>query len=517
MNRILLEVEKPSCLSSLGELRRTLIQVTQAVVPEQATRNAMALCLSETATNLIKHNHCKTITLRFGQDSSSWWLELLDDGESWEPQPPDDDAILDLLGENESGRGIALIYRLCDTLEYQGKDDLHHPSARKNRLRMQWFRPERKNQPKILIVEDDNALRRLYSSYLSQAFAVEHAANGHQALEHLKQGGIDLVLSDIHMPGMNGLHLRQQLARTNETELVPFIFLTAATDNDIQQQANGLGIDDYLVKPVNKDQLIQSVQRVLERSQQIYHQLTNRIESRITSALTPTPPATAHGWRLCVATRNTGIGGGDLLLHQNGKAQLTLVLADIMGHDDSAKFFAYAYGGYLRGLMHSAAPQSSPAELLATLSNYAFQDNLLSQTMLTACIITLADNGQLTLAVAGHPPPLRINRQGSETLEANGVLPGLLAETVYQCKQYHLDHGERIAFYTDGLFESGADAQIRQTLETSIVQSLSNSSSEPIETALNMAISEFDRYAGTPPKDDALLLLAEPIAICEAK
>ena len=71
-------------------------------------------------------------------------------------------------------------------------------------------------------------------------------------------------------------------------------------------------------------------------------------------------------------SRHTGRGGGDLLLHQSGNDRFQLMLADIMGHDDSAKFFAHAYGGYLRSMMHAIGTDDDPAQLLEQLSNFCF-------------------------------------------------------------------------------------------------------------------------------------------------
>jgi serine phosphatase RsbU (regulator of sigma subunit) len=291
--------------------------------------------------------------------------------------------------------------------------------------------------------------------------------------------------------------------------LVPFIFLTATDDINLQEQAARLGVDDYLVKPVDKTKLLSSVQRVLERSRQIYRHLTERIEHRIASALAPSIPANAHGWRLCVANRHTGIGGGDLLLHQSTAEQLRLVLTDIMGHDVSAKFFSHAYGGYLRGLMHAQTGTLCPGTLLEQLSQCALQDALFSQVTLTCCAATLCANGEIHLSSAGHPAPLRISAAGVTAIKLQGMLPGLLPHTKYQTVSLKLAAGERIALYTDGLFESAPSDTGRTALETSINGALTQTLCEPAEQALKKVMTIFDAQAGTPPRDDVTLLLLE--------
>lgn len=507
MDCLLLETQKLATLESARELRHLLEQVVQAAVPYLSIRQQMLLCLSEAVTNLVTHAKpgVSRIGMSFGRDDTGWWLEILDDSTPWDPT---ENVELDLLSEFieiENGRGTALLKNQCDQISYTAGDGVEH-----NRLRLSWSIPEKNQQPTILLVEDDNALRQLYALYLVDTFEVLTAANGHEALERLNTNKIDLVLSDINMPGMSGFTLREYLNQSRDTELIPFIFLTAVDDAHMQKNAAGLGIDDYLVKPIYKTQLINIVQRVLGRSQQIYRQLTDRIDKRITSALAPSLPETSHGWSLCVASRHTGIGGGDLLLHRDNKDQLLLALVDIMGHDDSAKFFAYAYGGYLRGLMHTSVDNISPSQLLEKLSENALQDELLSQVILTSCAITLSPAGKLTTASAGHPPPLLISKTGTEMLPVGGMLPGLLPATTYQTKVLQLSAGERIAFYTDGLFESAANDHARKDLETHITEKLAETLDIPIKQSLQQVMKVFDELAGTPPKDDAMLLLMEP-------
>ncbi|OQX36958.1 MAG: hypothetical protein B0D91_07915 [Oceanospirillales bacterium LUC14_002_19_P2] len=507
MDRLLLETQRPASLRDIRELRHLVDRVLQVSVPRQSVRQQILLCLSEVTTNLVQHGctGVSQIGLRFGSNVHGWWLDILDDGLQWnltEQEPVD---ILSSCLEDESGRGIALVHSLCDRMDYVPKNGGQH-----NRLRLIW-EVQKKQRPRVLVVEDDDALRRLYAAYLSDMFEIQTAANGQDALEKLKGEDVDLVLSDIRMPRMNGLSLRDGLSRARETELIPFIFLTAADNVQTRDYAASLGIDDYLVKPVDKTTLVNTIFRVLERSQQVYRQLTDRINRRITSTLSPRLPDTSHGWRFGVASRHTGVGGGDVLLHQDNEERLMLVLADIMGHDDSAKFFAYAYGGYLRGLMRTSTADTLPSSLLEQLSESALQDELLSQVTLTCCAATLAPNGALLLASAGHPAPLLISSAGVEAVPVGGMLPGLLPDTSYQSAALKLMPGQRIALYTDGLFESAGDESGRRQLEERIIHTLVRTVDEPLEHSLGEAMSLFDRLTGERPRDDALLMLFEPL------
>jgi len=506
MDRLLLESQQAIKLEAIRELRSILEKVTHAAVPISSIKQHILLCLSEATTNLVQHASSKTnqMNIRFGRNNHAWWLEILDNGTSWDPTKHVELDILDEFSETESGRGVTLLHKLCDHIEY-------YPArgSQLNRLRLNWKIPEQNKRPKILIVEDDSSLRRIYELYLKETFEVTTANSGRDALAKLKTMQIDLVLSDICMPQMDGVSLREHLIEDPDSRLIPFVFLTSVKDNQLMEQATNLGIDDYLIKPINKTQLIHTIQRVLKRSLQLSQQLSERLDKNITSSLTPRLPEQDHGWSFAVASRHTGSGGGDLLIHQSCENQFQLVLTDIMGHDDNAKFFAHVCGGYLHGMLKSQNTKNDSAYLLELLSDFATQDKMMSKVILTCCSAILSPGGKINLASAGHPPPLHISPKGIETVQVGGVLPGLLPATQYQSTQLKLVSGERIALYTDGLFESAETEVLRQQLEQRITSALADTLHSPINEALQQVMSIFDQLAGTPPKDDVLLVLME--------
>ena len=508
MDTLLLESQQKLDLKTPRQLRHELTDVIVKCVPDLAIRQRMQLCLSEALTNLVLHAQPKPdhILIRFGNNSTSWWLEIFDDSRPWPLNNNPDDNLLFEFQEIENGRGIALLHAQCDKLSYlPGNDD------QPNQLRLQWSYPKKQKRQTILVVEDNESLCRLYQAYLCGMFNVLTATNGYHALVQLTSQKIDLVLSDIRMPEMNGLSLRKKINQQADHGLIPFVFLTGEDDQLIQAQAADLGIDDYLVKPVDKTQLLKIIQRILGRSQQIYTQLSERIDKKISASLKPQLPETANGWRLQLACRDTGSGGGDLLLHKEFAGKTQLLLADIMGHDHSAKFFSHACGGYIHGLLQAMQISSNPALLLEQISHYAMADKLLSQVTLTCCSMQLSEHGKITLASAGHPAPLLISSENIESVAVGGVLPGLIADNPYQSRELNLQCGQRLAFYTDGLFESAADNNARHKLQTRISEALLATLELPIAESLLQVMRLFDQLTNAQPSDDALLLLLEPL------
>lgn len=102
---------------------------------------------------------------------------------------------------------------------------------------------------KILLVEDDDALAGVYTMRLKgEGFAVTRVANGEDALAAAKEHKPDLILLDAMMPKVSGFDVLDILRNTPETANLKIIMLTALSQETDKQRAQGLGVDDYLVK-----------------------------------------------------------------------------------------------------------------------------------------------------------------------------------------------------------------------------------------------------------------------------
>jgi len=102
---------------------------------------------------------------------------------------------------------------------------------------------------KILLVEDDDALANVYLMRLkAEGFDVQRVANGEDALAVAKEYRPDLILLDAMMPKVSGFDVLDILRNTIETANIKIIMLTALSQESDKQRAQGLGVDDYLVK-----------------------------------------------------------------------------------------------------------------------------------------------------------------------------------------------------------------------------------------------------------------------------
>ena len=117
----------------------------------------------------------------------------------------------------------------------------------------------------ILIVEDSEDLRYMMKNVLKDSFNVYCAENGKEGIESLHLHEIDLIISDIMMPVMDGLTMAQTVREDIATSHIPIIILTAKSNEDDMLDSYKKGIDDYLVKPVNVDILKIKIEKLLEK------------------------------------------------------------------------------------------------------------------------------------------------------------------------------------------------------------------------------------------------------------
>ena len=124
----------------------------------------------------------------------------------------------------------------------------------------------------ILVADDQRELRAMLCLTLESAgFQVLRAGDGLEALAVLQAETVDLILADIAMPRMNGYQLYQRVRENPRWLVIPFIFLTARSlDSDIRY-GKELGVDDYLTKPIEPEDLLAAVQGRLRRASQLAH------------------------------------------------------------------------------------------------------------------------------------------------------------------------------------------------------------------------------------------------------
>jgi len=131
----------------------------------------------------------------------------------------------------------------------------------------------------ILVVEDDIAMRDGICEILELAgYTASVASNGKEALELLEKVTPELIVSDIMMPEMDGYHFYGHVREDDRWLTVPFIFLTARGEKADVLRGKSMGVDDYLIKPFEPEELLVAVESKLKRMRQLQETAHKQVE-----------------------------------------------------------------------------------------------------------------------------------------------------------------------------------------------------------------------------------------------
>lgn len=128
----------------------------------------------------------------------------------------------------------------------------------------------------ILIVEDNEEIRKYVVEVVSQIFLVEEASNGLEALDKLNNHSIDLIISDVMMPQMDGLALTKTIKANINTSHIPVILLTAKSSFIYKMEGFETGADDYISKPFNESLLMSRIKSVLKNRELLYQKFKDQ-------------------------------------------------------------------------------------------------------------------------------------------------------------------------------------------------------------------------------------------------
>ena len=118
---------------------------------------------------------------------------------------------------------------------------------------------------KILVLEDDKELNRTVCAFLNNSgYEAVSCLNANEAYDALYENTIDLIVSDIMMPGVDGFEFARTVRSLNEN--IPLLFMTARDDFASKQRGYRIGVDDYMVKPIDLDELFLRIGALLRRA-----------------------------------------------------------------------------------------------------------------------------------------------------------------------------------------------------------------------------------------------------------
>jgi CheY-like chemotaxis protein len=314
-------------------------------------------------------------------------------------------------------------------------------------------------QHSILIAEDNHTLRRLLEYRLGKLYRVRAAQNGEEALKLVEEEVPDLIVSDIMMPRMDGFALLAELRQDEATRSIPFIFLTAKTDDPSRIKGLGQGVDDYITKPFDIDYLLTRIEKIIERSQVYQTKLNASIARDFSDRLMPKSMPRVPRYRALFYTQPKEDGGGDLFdWVEASPGRYLFTVGDIMGKGLQAKFYAFSFLSYIRSTVHALMSQNdSPAVLMRRVNEMLIKDQVLEETFASLLIMRWEpETNRITYANGGHCRPILATPGRAGIVEHSDLILGLDPQAEYHEKTFQVPAGSALVAYTDGLIEQVA-------------------------------------------------------------
>ena len=322
---------------------------------------------------------------------------------------------------------------------------------------------------KILVVDDEPdleplMLQRMRRSIRSGHYEFVFAQNGIEALKKLNDDdGIDMVVSDINMPQMDGLTLLAQIPDVNPN--IRSVIVSAYGDMKNIRTAMNRGAFDFVTKPIDFDDLQVTIDRTLRHLTEWREALASRdrlvalqneldVASRIQQSILPTDFPEAMGvevFGMMQPARNVGGDFFDVMNLEGGR--IGMGIADVSDKGVPAALFMMSCRTLLKG---AAIGTNTPAEVLGEVNDLLREDNEAEMFVTLLYADYNPANGDLAYASGGHDAPLVIHPDGSNTLLplTGGVALGVVPQFEYGQNTVKISPGDTVIMYTDGVTEA---------------------------------------------------------------
>ena len=322
---------------------------------------------------------------------------------------------------------------------------------------------------RILVVDDEPdleplMLQRMRRDIRSGRYKFVFAQNGVEALEKLRQeNDIDMVLSDINMPQMDGLTLLEQIPKVDPN--IRSVIISAYGDMKNIRTAMNRGAFDFVTKPVDFEDLQVTIDRTLRNMAEWREALQSRdrlvalqneldvargMQQSILPTRFPKDPSYAVYGKMQPA-RNVGGDFFDVMYLNDGR--VGLAVADVSDKGVPAALFMMSSRTLLKG---AAIGVDLPGEVLREVNDLLIEDNEGGMFVTLLYAVYDPSSRELTYANGGHNSPLVVHPDGTSALFplTDGIALGIAPDLSYKQNTVTLSPGDSVIFYTDGVTEA---------------------------------------------------------------
>jgi len=333
----------------------------------------------------------------------------------------------------------------------------------------------------ILLAEDEQYVRVSLSAILKKAgYEVTTVEDGREALEKIiaaidSSRPVDLLLTDIRMPGISGVELIDELERLNI--VIPILVITGYGDKELIIHLMRKGCADYIDKPFDPEELLERLPPIFEKTEksrkaspavqliQEKEELSRQLESYIAhfEGLRKQMDSAKDAYRNLIRIREDSCKvrvaythqplselGGDFVDIRNTPRGCDIILADVAGHDMGASYHSIM----IKAFFDENCRTGNDGQAFFRLLNRQLLENGRNERMVTAIFLRLdLRNRKGEVISAGHPPMMKLSKkiQVPEPLMAVGDVLGIHEEVRFEGRSFDFVSGDRFLLHTDGL------------------------------------------------------------------
>lgn len=398
------------------------------------------------------------------------------------------------------------------------------------------------------LVVDDSASQRMTLRLLLRKwnFEVIEADNGAKALEICRDTRLDFVIADWMMDGLSGPELCAAIRTLEQEHYVYCILLTSKTDKNEVALGLDAGADDFLSKPMDMAELkarMRAGERILtmqedmadknrrmseafDRLNDLYQRIDHDLKAaaRLQKTLIPERQTRCGPVNIGVAYQPADHVGGDLVGFFEAAVNRIIVYAiDVSGHGVSSALMTARLSNLfsdkhldenvgIKRLPSGEYCPRDPAAIAADL-NMRLQDETDTDQYFTMLYADInLDSGEVLFCQAGHPSPAIVRRSGKVEFIGEGGLPiGLVPDITYDTERLHLEPGDRLLMYSDGITECENPAGDMLD-DVGLAKVLSSHRLKGEHSVLNAIMREIREFSGSDKFEDdvSALLLTMP-------
>lgn len=378
---------------------------------------------------------------------------------------------------------------------------------------------------KILVVDDEPDLEQLILQKFrkkigTNEYEFQFARDGAEAFEKIvNNGSLDLILTDINMPVMDGLTLLSKIKELNN-RLHRSVIVSAYGDMENIRTAMNRGAYDFITKPIDLNDLEITIEKSLRETELYKQALSSRdrliaiqqeldIATAIQTSILPKtfPPfPDRKEFEIYAKMIPAKEVGGDLYdFFLIDKHRLGIIIGDVSGKGIASALLM----AVCKTLLKATAYKGIPADNILSEVNNILVDESPSNMFVTVFYGVLdTRNGAFEYCNGGHIPPYLISNDGTVKQLDNigGLLLGAMKDVEYESNMIKISHGETLFFFTDGITEA-FNKEGEEFKENRLVDSLLMNNLQSVNNIVNNIFIDVQAFAeGTEQSDDITCL-----------